>query len=334
MNETNSLAVFTRASMMLAEADTIQKTKDLKDKFITVKEWAIRKGAGKEAITTAISWSLEAERKLGGMLAEMEKARGTRTVGGDKRSGGTVVLPPEQSPTLKSLGVTKRESAEAQMIHSLPVKTFESVKLGQKTRAQLKREIREKKRQSKRTANAAKVAGAVKPEELMGKFSCLLIDPPWDWGDEGDVNQLGRAKPDYASKTIDELVRLPVSNLSDEHAHLYLWITNRSLPKGFRLLESWGFRYVTLLTWPKPSFGMGNYFRGQTEHILFGVKGSLALKRKDASTLLPAWKRGPLGHSSKPFEIHEHVESCSPGPYLEMFSRSSRLGWTMWGEGK
>ena len=76
---------------------------------------------------------------------------------------------------------------------------------------------------------------------------------------------------------------------------------------------------------------MGNYFRGQTEQVLFGVRGSLMLKRRDVGTAFHA-PRGPNGHSSKPFEFYDLVESCSPGPYLEMFSRSARQDWTTWGQ--
>jgi N6-adenosine-specific RNA methylase IME4 len=86
-----------------------------------------------------------------------------------------------------------------------------------------------------------------------------------------------------------------------------------------------------MLTWGKKSFGLGNYFRGQSEHILFGVKGSQMLKRKDVGTMLPQWERGKGGHSSKPEEVYALIESCSPGPYLEMFSRTDRKNWTRWG---
>jgi N6-adenosine-specific RNA methylase IME4 len=102
------------------------------------------------------------------------------------------------------------------------------------------------------------------------------------------------------------------------------------MPKAASLLISWGFRWVTMLTWPKPSFGMGNYFRGQTEHVVFAVRGSLPLARKDASTLLPVWARG-AHHSAKPAEFLPFVESCSPGPYVELFARSQRDGWRSWG---
>ena len=192
---------------------------------------------------------------------------------------------------------------------------------------------REQARELQRQENAAKVANVSDPRKLLkeGRFSTIVIDPPWDLSDEGDVNQLGRAKQNYASLSFDDLLLLPVDVLSDADSHLYLWITNRSLPKGFRLLDAWGFRYVTCLTWVKPSFGIGNYFRGQTEHVLFGVRGSQGLRRKDVGTVLQA-PRGPDGHSSKPDELYELIESCSPGPYLEMFGRRVREHWTCWGE--
>jgi N6-adenosine-specific RNA methylase IME4 len=129
--------------------------------------------------------------------------------------------------------------------------------------------------------------------------------------------------------SIEQIEALPISDLADKNAHIYLWITNRSLSKGFRLLEAWGFRYVTCLTWIKPSFGMGNYFRGSTEHVLFGVRGSLPLLRADVGTHFAAPRPGE--HSSKPDAFYKLVESCSPGPWLEMFSRQQRPGWTTWG---
>ncbi len=161
------------------------------------------------------------------------------------------------------------------------------------------------------------------------RYSAIIIDPPWDWGDEGDSDQYGRARPTYATMSIDEVAALPVGELAADNAHLYLWITNRSLPKGFALLERWGFRYVTMLTWVKPSFGMGNYFRGSTEHVLFGVRGSLGLLRSNVGTHFVADRPGP--HSAKPDAFYSIVESCSPGPWLEMFARKQRAGWVAWG---
>ena len=161
-------------------------------------------------------------------------------------------------------------------------------------------------------------------------FQTIVTDPPWDWSDEGDVNQFGRTKPEYATMPIEEIEKLPIDKISDENCHLYLWVTNRSLPKAFRLIKNWGFRYITCLTWVKPSIGVGNYFRGSTEQVLFAVKGCQPLKRKDVGTHFLA-NRGEV-HSAKPDEFYSLVESCSYAPYIDVFGRKERDGWSVWGE--
>lgn len=195
---------------------------------------------------------------------------------------------------------------------------------------EIRREEKEQARERCRQQNQDMIDKAPDIQSMQGKFSTILIDPPWDWGDEGDIDQFGRAKPTYQTISMGRLLELPVGDLADLDCHLYLWITNRSLPKGFGLIEKWGFRYITCLTWCKPSIGMGNYFRGSSEHILFAVKGSQPLKRRDMGTWFDA-DRGQNGHSSKPEMIYDLIESCSPGPYLEIFARSKRQDWITWG---
>ena len=194
----------------------------------------------------------------------------------------------------------------------------------------IRRAEKEEKREAQRQTNAEKIEELATPLEAKGLFQTIVIDPPWDWGDEGDVNQMGRAKPDYHTMPIEEIEKLPVGDIADSNCHLYLWVTNRSLPKAFRLIESWGFRYITCITWVKPSIGMGNYFRGSSEQILFAVKGSQPLKRKDIGT----WFEAPRGkqHSEKPEEFYRIVESCSYAPYIDIFGRKERDGWSVWGE--
>jgi N6-adenosine-specific RNA methylase IME4 len=234
-------------------------------------------------------------------------------------------------------GVSERLATDVLALAEADPVRFEEVAQGKKSAKQAQRERKEEKREKQRQENRKKVETTASVDNLDGRFSVLVLDPPWDPGDEGDGDTYGRANGDYAVMPIDAIRDLkvcgrPVADLADKDAHIYLWITNRSLPKGFALLEAWGFRYVTCLTWGKPSYGMGNYYRGQTEHVLFGVRGSMLLKRKDVGTLLQA-PRGPGGHSSKPDEFYALVESCSPGPWLSIFDRRSRKGWVMWGEG-
>ena len=247
-----------------------------------------------------------------------------------RRDTGTYVPPGPPEPLQDR---TPKESSGTYVPPPEPAGDEVARAVQQRLETEVRRERKEQEREQRREENWRKIELAPKPEQLVqiGGFATITIDPPWDWGDEGDVDQMGRARPTYATMSFEDLLNLPVPDLADNDAHIYLWITNRSLPKGFALLDRWGFRYVTALTWVKPHFGMGNYFRGQTEHVLFGVRGSQPLRRRDAGTVLHA-PRGPNGHSSKPPEFYDLVESCSPGPYLEMFARSGRGGWVSWGE--
>jgi N6-adenosine-specific RNA methylase IME4/ParB-like chromosome segregation protein Spo0J len=275
--------------------------------------------------------------------AEAKKRQGERT--DLKKDNIVAILPPSESTpepkeqtksrdqAAKAVGVGGKYVSDAKKIQQERPEVFKQIKDGEKTLPQAKREMKEEQREQKRQENREKIESRADSDILKidAKFPTIVIDPPWDWGDEGDNDQLGRAKPDYQTLSIHKLMDLPVNDLAMDDSHIYLWITNRSLPKGFQLLEKWGFRYITCLTWVKPSFGMGNYFRGQTEHVLFGVKGSLELKRKDVGTRFDA-PRGENGHSSKPVEFYDLVESCSHGPYLELFSRGDRKDWSSWGE--
>lgn len=132
----------------------------------------------------------------------------------------------------------------------------------------------------------------------------------------------------------NDICALGVAPVADDNAHLYLWVTNNFLRDGFRVCEAWGFRYVTLITWGKPTIGLGQYFRGQTEHCIFAVRGNLPYrttsegKRAQGTTLLSAPKRE---HSRKPDEMRGIIERVSYPPYLELFAREAAPGWDIWG---
>jgi len=161
-------------------------------------------------------------------------------------------------------------------------------------------------------------------------YRTIVVDPPWDPEDEGDVDQMGRAQPGYGLLPLWKIRELPIAEIAEpDGAHLYLWITNRSLPKGFELLAAWDFRYVTILTWCKPSIGIGNYFRNNTEHVLFGVRGQLALLAQDIGTWFPADRPG--GHSTKPDAFYALVRRASPGPRIDLFARGAHEGFASWG---
>jgi N6-adenosine-specific RNA methylase IME4 len=124
-----------------------------------------------------------------------------------------------------------------------------------------------------------------------------------------------------------------LDKIVDDNSHLYLWVTNNFLPDGLRVMREWGFEYKTMITWKKDRFGLGQYFRGNTEHCLFGVRGMVPYKiiegkRQQGITGFDA----PRGeHSVKPAEMRRMIEKVSTGPFLELFARQKTEGWDVWG---
>lgn len=174
---------------------------------------------------------------------------------------------------------------------------------------------------------------------LEGTFSTILVDPPWRF-----ANRTGKMAPEhrrlhrYRTMSVAEMAALPVAAHARRPSHLYLWVPNALLGEGLELLDAWGFTYKTNLVWYKvradggpDGRGVGFYFRNVTELLLFGVKGSLRTARPGRTqvNLLATRKRE---HSRKPEEIYSLIEACSPGPYLELFARQRRAGWSSWGD--
>ncbi len=142
----------------------------------------------------------------------------------------------------------------------------------------------------------------------------------------------------YGTMTLDEIKSLPVEPLALPGCHLYLWVPNALIAEGLEVMSRWGFTYKTNLVWYKirrdggpDGRGVGFYFRNVTELILFGVRGSqrtLSPGRRQVNIILDRKKE----HSRKPEELYRIIETCSLGPYLELFARRRRPGWVQWGD--
>lgn len=171
-------------------------------------------------------------------------------------------------------------------------------------------------------------------------YHTILADPPWPvrGGKNGKSGWSKSVSPHthYQLMSVKEIMALPVHKLAENNAHLYLWVVNGMLLDGLRVMESWGFRYVNNICWGKTSgYGIGQYWRGEHELCLFGVRGrlpyardSITGHRKQSRSLILA-NRGK--HSEKPEEVRRRIEIVSPGPYLELFARKKTKGWDSWG---
>jgi len=173
----------------------------------------------------------------------------------------------------------------------------------------------------------------------LGKMGTILADPPWRFS-----NRTGKMAPEhkrlsrYGTMTFEEIMALPVEEHALPQSHLYLWTPNALLKEGLEVMKRWGFTYKTNIVWYKvrrdggpDGRGVGFYFRNVTELVLFGVRGNfrtLPPGRRQVN-IVCARKRE---HSRKPDELYDLIETCSPGPYLELFARQRRPEWEQWGD--
>lgn len=180
-------------------------------------------------------------------------------------------------------------------------------------------------------------------EGLNPPYRTIVADPPWAYDVRPTGLQGGPRKgvgfdgvavppPPYPMLSIEEIAALPIQELVGGNAHLYLWTTNRYLRDAYDVAEAWGFRYSQTLTWCKKPRGLGpgGAYVNTTEFVLFCRRGRLAHQSRVETTWWQ-WKRA--GHSVKPQGFMDVVEQVSPGPYVELFARSPRLGWDAWGNG-
>jgi N6-adenosine-specific RNA methylase IME4 len=170
------------------------------------------------------------------------------------------------------------------------------------------------------------------------RFGTILADPPWRFS-----NRTGKMAPEhkrlsrYATMSNDEIAQLPISQIAAPQSHLYLWVPNALIHEGLEVMKQWGFTYKTNIVWFKvrkdggpDGRGVGFYFRNVTELVLFGIRGKLRTgpAGRRQTNIIVQQKRA---HSMKPDELYPIIESCSPGPYIELFARFKRKNWAHWG---
>lgn len=192
-----------------------------------------------------------------------------------------------------------------------------------------------------------------------GPYATLVVDPPWNYNDKlgGGNTGFGESKArqktgmypgvrsaanHYGTLTTGEIATLPVADLAAPDAHLYIWTTNAFMEDAYRLMAAWDFTPKTIVTWVKTkkgvgepeapgdcAFGMGFYYRNMTEHVLFGVRGSLKPLSHSERNVVFAPR---LAHSAKPDEFYALARRLSPGPRVDLFARKPREGFEVWGD--
>jgi N6-adenosine-specific RNA methylase IME4 len=208
------------------------------------------------------------------------------------------------------------------------------------------------------------------PAKVQRQVGTVSLDPPWPEQGAGKIKRGADRHYKLIKKKQDILKVILQSGVwpdweKDEPAHMYMWVTNNYLEWGLWLMDALGFKYKTNIIWVKVKedwpklqelivdgqldlnplswlkvlamairIGIGQYFRGSHEIVLFGVRGKACMPKKALPTVFHAARvkeSGKEKHSKKPTRIYEIIEETSPGSYLEFFARSGRKGWKAWG---
>lgn len=174
-----------------------------------------------------------------------------------------------------------------------------------------------------------------KPTSVL--YRTVVADPPWAYP-EGFATRsrtpgkwtgpVRHYELPYQSMTLDEIRALPISELAQKDARLFLWTTNRYLPDAFSVVEAWGFKYRQTLTWKKLD-GLSGSVAPNSEFLLVGARGAPGVLARLPNAVIE--RSQTKEHSRKPEVFLDLIEQVSPGPYLELFARRQRLGWDTWG---
>ena len=308
------------ANKILAEATRLDDVKEIRDKAEALRQYAKQTNLSLEGQNYYAEIKIKAERRAGELLIEIEMHKG----------GRPTENPSHDASSLSDLGISYSQSSRWQQMSKLPDEEFEQHVEAIKTKDEELTSsgvLREARRYIK-TKELEEIE-EIEIEIPEGTYQTLVVDPPWPMVKIEREVRPKQVKFEYPTMTEDELRELFIPDIAAENAHLYLWVTQKFLPMGLRLVTEWGFRYQCLLTWVKNVGFTPFSWMYSTEHVIFARKGSLDLlvlgKRLD-------FKGKVQEHSRKPDVFYDLVREVSPGPRIDVFSQCDHEGFEAWGK--
>lgn len=322
MAEANGIALINRARAALAKARTLPEIKGIRDQAEAARQLCKTAKFGLAAQNEAASVKIEAERRAGAMLAGMEKKANRHS----------------SACTLQELGIEATQSHRWQLLASLPDKTiaehseFCLTNDRELTSGALLKLAKKHRAVSGSTSEVSDAEEGVYSsletiDETGVKFRTVYADPPWQYS-----NQATRASTDnhYPTMTPEEIAALPVAELVDDGALLFLWTTNGFLFESKLVIDAWGFEFKSSMVWVKPQIGIGNYVRNSHEFLLIASRGGM--RTTEAGKSQVSWIQADRGkHSAKPQVFRKAVEELGEPNRLELFGRSKADGWVVFG---
>lgn len=319
----NALTKLDMAAQMLAEAKSLDEITHIVDIAEAAGAYARAARLGLEAQNHAAEICLLAKRKAGEFLAQLERGTGKNNqyVNSEMSTRGHFTSP--YSSTIEQANVTRQEASRWQQIAAVPEPVFQE--FVQETKASGK-ELTQ--------AGALRVARELHREETppplpLDKYRVIYADPPWRYGNTMP-DSFGEQADHYKLLTVAEIALLPIKEMVQDNAVLFLWVTSPILEEAFEVVKAWGFKYKSAFIWDKVKHVMGHYNSVRHEILLVCVRGSC---QPDVRKLFDSvYSEERTEHSKKPDYFREVIDTIYPeGQRIELFARVKADGWDTWG---
>ena len=314
----NELTHFDAARRELMLASTIDEVMQIRDKAEALKAYIRQSGESHEMQNAMAEIKLRAERKAGELITEGQEK-------GEIATKKTNQYNDSDTVSLSDIGLSKKQSSRFKQIANIPEPEFEEYI--EKTKASETGEVT--------SAAALRLSRQINRPEFesppppIGKFRIIYADPPWRY--EHSKTTSRDIENQYPTMTLEQICLLPIADLADKDCILFLWATSPKLAEALQVMDSWGFTYRTCMVWVKDKIGMGYYARQQHELLLIGKVGNMYApepeNRQSSVVMSPRGK-----HSEKPAEFYGIIETMYPEESkIELFARTEKPGWKMWG---
>jgi len=298
------------------ETCTISSIKDRRDARI----WIRRNAMDKRNLNAY-------QRSVLSLANESDIAAGAKEK--QREAGGPLPQKSAKAPintraeVAKDAGVSHDTIAKVKVIEAkAPEEVKERLKRGEVT---INRAFLDVRRAEKKRRQPGKVDAM--PD---GKYRVVYADPPWSYGNTG-LEEYGHAEGHYPSMTIAELSEMPVKDLLEDNAVLFLWVTSPLLAECFAVIKAWGFKYKTSFVWDKVKHNFGHYNSVRHEFLLVCTKGSCTPDDKTLFDSVQTIERSKK-HSEKPEQFRAIIEKLyATGKRIELFARKQVDGWDVFG---
>jgi N6-adenosine-specific RNA methylase IME4 len=338
------LAKYDAACRALAEARSVDEVKNIRDQAVAMAAYA-RQAKNRDLEADAVEIRMRATRRLDQLRQAQKQTVGLNqgAIPGKTGVKSTPVL--DSRPTLASQGIDKNLAKQARVLGALSDKKFEQAVTDARdavTRA-FKNVVnaaaiaQEREDYSARAKQGGTVADLVALAASGFRAGVIYVDPPWTFHTYSGKGKQRSAERHFDVMSLDDIKALPVAPLAAADCALLLWSVWPDLPGALDVIAAWGFEYQTAgFVWVKQNAngdglftGMGYHTRANTETCLLATRGSPLRLAADVHQVIMT----PVGeHSTKPDETARRIERLYPSPYLELFARRERDGWTTWGD--